>query len=94
MGYGTINIWIHERKACGIASVAGDYTVSQCCGKVIKEGSFVLRKPAHAEVTDVPPGCYIVTVRIRKPEVVMEIMAMVTCGKHACVNFVMPAERG
>jgi hypothetical protein len=88
MGFGRINVWIHERKTCGIAAVAGSYSVSLCCGRVIREGKF---EGGHADITDVPPGCYIVTVQLKKPlTLVLEIMVTVTCDKSACVNFVLP----
>jgi hypothetical protein len=90
MGFGRINIWIRDRKTCGVAAtVTGDVTIAQCCGKVILEDKI---SQGHADLT-VPPGCYIITAHLRKSLATYETMVIVNCDKSACINFLFVTAR-
>lgn len=86
MGYAKINIWIRERTTCSVSVVKGEFTVAQCCGKVVAEGKIA---NGHGEAT-VPPGCYIIAAKYGgRPVTTSEIMVIVGCDKSACINFLI-----
>lgn len=90
MGFGKINIWIRDRKTCGVLPAVGEVTVAQCCGKVVLEDKI---SDGHVDLK-VPPGCYIVTARLEKSKATYETMVIVNCDKSACVNFLFIPARG
>ncbi len=88
MGYAKINIWIRDRKTCGVVPISGGVSVTQCCGNAIAKGEI---SDGHLELT-VPPGCYLVKAMLRGSKTVYETMVIVTCDKSACVNFLAGKE--
>jgi hypothetical protein len=88
MGYGIINVWIRNRNCTVAANTAGTVTVTPCCATASLPA--VTITAGHCEVK-VPPGCYIVKAVLTAPSArTFELMAIVGCDKHACINFVLP----
>ena len=87
MGKAKINVWFRDRKTCAVIQLSGKVSVTQCCGAVIASGE--INKEGFCELI-VPPGCYIVSAKVKGYDMVFETMVIVNCDKSACVNFLLP----
>jgi hypothetical protein len=88
MGKGIINVWIRNRNCTVAETAAVTVTVTPCCATVPLPAGTIAA--GHCEA-NVPPGCYIVKAVLTAPSArTFEIMAIVGCAKHACINFVLP----
>lgn len=84
MGFARINVWIRDPKNCNVLRVNGKAWVRSCCGRETKDAELV---DGHADITDLPPGCYVVYAEF-EGGIAKETMVVVNCGDTACVNLI------
>lgn len=84
MGFARINVWIRNPKNCNVLTVKGVAFVRVCCGEVTNKVDIV---DGHADITDLPPGCYVVGAEFEGGKA-KETMVIVNCGDTACVNLI------
>ncbi|MDQ1274597.1 MAG: hypothetical protein QG610_169 [Euryarchaeota archaeon] len=84
MGFSRVNVWIRNPKNCNVLRVKGLAWVRVCCGEETKKVDLV---DGHAEITDLPPGCYVVDAEWDGGKA-KETMVIVNCGDIACVNLI------
>lgn len=90
MGAGKINVWIREPDDCTVSEMDGYAWARPCCARESDKIYQAKLKNGHAEIEDVPPGCYIVDASWRPGCCgdAKETMVIVDCGEMVCVNLI------
>lgn len=94
MGKAKLNVWLRDRRCRILDNSYGYLYLNNCCDD--DPFPVVIIQDGNAEV-NIPPGCYKVYAVVFDQNhqypiyKTGQIMVIVNCGDHACVNIIIPS---